>query len=90
VHDQQPPLSLVNAFVAPARPTDGQDLTQVSANKLADFWTRVTSVYGNGAAGTFCCGTTLPAELPSSWKNVGSLDQLVASVLQAAQPGGRT
>jgi len=89
VQDRQAPLSLANAFVAPARATESRDLTQVSADKLADFWTKVTAVYGDGAAGTFCCGTTLPTELPSAWKNVGSLDKLIASVLQVAQPGGR-
>jgi CRISPR system Cascade subunit CasC len=79
------PLSLANAFVAPARPIGEKDLTQVSAEKLADYWKRVTAVYGDGDGliGPFFCGTTVPANLPADWQDAGDLKGLVAKVVGA-------
>jgi CRISPR system Cascade subunit CasC len=79
------PLSLANAFVAPARPVGEKDLTQVSADKLADNWKRATSVYGDGEGliGPFYCGTTVPAEPPPGWQDVKTLGALTKMVLHA-------
>jgi CRISPR system Cascade subunit CasC len=82
------PLSLVNAFVSPARPAGDTDLTQASVEKLAAYWDRIAEVYGDGESTTgLFCGTTLPASAPSGWQHVASLDALVQSVLQAVQKG---
>jgi len=78
------PLSLANAFAKPARPSRQADLTQVSVDQMKDYWDRAAAVYGagDGMKGPFFCGLTKPAE-PNGWKDVGSLDALIAAVMQA-------
>ena len=84
------PLSMANAFVAPVRPERDADLTRASIDRLADYWSKVEKVYGNGSDGTaiFCCGLAMPSSTPESWECVESLDDLVDKVEQAVT-GGR-
>lgn len=59
------PVSLANAFVAPVRPTDRHDLLTRSVEALADYWGRLTAMYGT--EGVLYTGLTLErdAELGS-------------------------
>lgn len=78
------PLSLANAFVRPARPKGDSDLTQVSVDQMADYWRRLTTVYGaDGVVAQPCCGPTLPTDKDIGWDNVGTLEALVNAVLGA-------
>jgi CRISPR system Cascade subunit CasC len=47
VRESGAPMNLANAFCTPARPTKEDGLLDVSVKKLADYWQRYTSVYGN-------------------------------------------
>lgn len=88
LRDKGAPLSLANAFVSPARPSGDKDLTQISVEKLADYWQRLGSVYGNGECGAYFCATTRPEVAPKGWQDVVSLDTLTAKVV-AALTGGK-
>jgi len=81
------PLSLANAFVKPARPAGGADLTQASVDMMKDYWDRASAVYraADGMAGPFYCGLVDPSQDAAGWENVATLDRLVASVMQAVR-----
>lgn len=84
------PVSLANAFVDPARPRDGKDLTQVSVDAIHDYWTRLTAVYGAGELDRpFFCGLTGPSGTADDWQDVGSLKGLIGSVMASVRKGGR-
>lgn len=78
------PLSLANAFVKPARPTEQQDLTQASVDQLAQYWSKVATVFGDDSP-VFFCGLTTPTETPAAWQDAASLDGLVKRVMAAIE-----
>jgi CRISPR system Cascade subunit CasC len=86
------PVSLANAFVAPARERqrEGKDLVQVSVAALGDDWGRLTGVYGTGKIdGPVFCGLTKPAVGPDGWQDAGSFEELIKFVLAAVAAGGQ-
>ena len=84
------PLSLANAFVQPAWPQEGKDLTKVSVEKMRDYWSKVAAVYGHGRMdGPFYCGLTTPDDA-DGWTDAGSFDSLVESVMVAVRKGAES
>jgi CRISPR system Cascade subunit CasC len=84
VREKGAPLSLANAFVMPVRPGNQTSITQASVDQLADYWGRVTGVYGvEGLVARLYCGPTKPSVEVGEWQNVGTLDSLVGDVLKA-------
>ena len=87
VRESGAPLSLANAFANPARPRGERDLTQVSVDQLADYWAKVTGVYGTGGTthGPWHCGPTQPTSgdgaPQTGWQAAGTLDALVENGL---------
>lgn len=91
VRDKGAPLSLANAFVKPARPTGGKDLTTASVDQVAKYWKGVTGVFGTeGVLAQPCCGTTLPTDGDVGWQRLGSFDELVTAVLEALPAEGQS
>jgi CRISPR system Cascade subunit CasC len=89
VRDKGAPVSLANAFVKPARPQGDTDLTQASVNQMAGYWGNVTRVYGaDGLAAQLCCGPTPPSDEVDGWEDAGTLEALVAGVLETIDQGG--
>lgn len=88
VRHSGPPMSLANAFAGPVRPADGANLTQSSVNQLADYWSRLTGVYGtDGMDGPRYCGPTEPAE-DTGWQDAKTLNGLIDWTMQTIRNGG--
>ena len=61
VRDGGQPVSLANAFLTPARPTDGKDLVEHSVGKLEDYFGRLREVIGDDATALTWADRDLPA-----------------------------
>jgi len=90
VRSRGAPLSLVNAFARPARPTQAEDLIQVSVNLMADYWAKIQRIYGDKEDLTVrsYCGTVEPSDGNLDWEKLDDLGGLVEVVLNAVKQEG--
>jgi CRISPR system Cascade subunit CasC len=80
------PVSLANAFVRPARPQNGDDLTSAAVTGLKCYWDKLAKVYATDGdlVGPYFCGTA-DIEDASGWQDTGSFDELVSKVMAAVK-----
>jgi CRISPR system Cascade subunit CasC len=81
-----PPVSLANAFVRPVAPRDGKSLVEESIKALDAFHGRLVAMYGEGGrlASAACQMDEVP--LAHLKENVGSVEEVIQSVIAAAFP----
>lgn len=82
--------SLANAFLTPVTPRQDRDLVSASQARLADYWDRLSTMYGTeGIAGAWCISLDENGLEPlGEGARLGTLNELVARVLDAAGNDG--
>jgi CRISPR system Cascade subunit CasC len=85
-----PPISLGNAFVKPITPRNGDSLVVKSIEALDDYYGRLVAMYGDCGLKKSAVGQMEEVSLKHLKETVGSVEDLIASVIQAAFEGKGT
>jgi CRISPR system Cascade subunit CasC len=84
------PVSLTNAFVKPVVPRNGDSLVEKSIEALDDFYGRLTKMYGDGGLKRSAVCQMEGVALHHLKENVGSVTELIETVVSAAFDGKGT
>jgi CRISPR system Cascade subunit CasC len=82
------PVSLANAFVKPVSPGNGESLVEKSIEALDDFYGRLIKMYGDGGLKKSAVCQMEGAQLKHLKEDVGSVQQLIETIVAAAFPNG--
>lgn len=84
-----PPVSLANAFVKPVvTPRDGDSLVEKSIQELDGYYGRLVGMYGEGGRKASAVCQMDGVTLTHLKEAVGSVENLIAAVIEAAFPSG--
>jgi CRISPR system Cascade subunit CasC len=82
------PVSLANAFVKPVTPSNGDSLVEKSIGALDGFYGRLLKMYGDGGLKKSAVCQMEGVSLKHLREEVGSVQQLIGTLVAAAFPNG--
>ena len=85
-----PPVSLANAFVKPVAPRNGDSLVDKSIEALDGYYGRLLGTYGDGGRKNSAVCQMEDVPLKHLKEDVGSVEQLIETVVAAAFPARGT